>query len=190
MIKRTTLDEGPFVFRISEAEAGDTANLTSDGIDVKFTMVNGVWTAPDNKKAFHPSENMIALPHCTQIFVGKPNESATVTLDDEVITKFGGDGGYYYMNKRLMPAKFNDAGTVITFWHKDKVEMSNRTIHNLAATKSITISPGETQQKYIIVGGGTGQIGDEEFTAIRVIPVDQDITYKAIKYSILMEIEI
>ena len=190
MIIRSTLSDEPFVFRIVKADAGDRTNITSEGDDVKLTQVDGVWSASDGNKVFYPAENMIALPNCTQIFVGKETESATVDVDGVSVTKFGGDGGYYYMNKRSMPVVFNDAGTVVTFWHKDKKQLNNRTIHIVDENESITFEASINKQKYIIVGGGTGTVGEDEITAIKVIEVNVPTTYNATTYSTLMEIEI
>lgn len=190
MIKRSVLSVDPFVFRITSADAGDTARLTSDGIDVKFTKVNGEWVAPTDGKVFHPAENMIALPTCTQLFIGKDHESASVTIDGEEVVKNGGDGGYYYMNSRSMPAKFNNAGTVLTFWHVDKIELTNRTIHNVDANDSITIQPAVNKQKYIVVGSGNGMINEVEVQSITVVAVNDAITYTASNDTTMMEIEV
>ena len=128
MIKRSVITIDPFVFRILSGEAGDTLNIAAQGETVQFQNINGQWTAPTNDKVFHPAETMIALPTCTQFFTAGAGE---LIIGADTITKSSGDGGYYYMNKDFMTVKVTDMGSVINFWHKDKKNLLNRTLHNL-----------------------------------------------------------
>jgi hypothetical protein len=187
MITRSVLSLDPFVFRSIVGQAGDTISIASQGDPVKFTLVGGQWTAPTSGKVFHPSEDMVALTKCTQFFTGGAGD---VDIDGNIVTKESGDGGYYYMNKELMQVILTSPGSIITFWHKDKVELYNRTIHNITNGASLVLTPSSDKKKYLILGEGKGTIGEENISSISNHEVNETLTFTATEDSIIMEIEI
>jgi hypothetical protein len=187
MITRSVLSLDPFVFRSIVGQAGDTISIASQGDPVKFTLVDGQWTAPTSGKVFHPAEDMVALTKCTQFFTGGAGD---VDIDGNIVTKESGDGGYYYMNKELMQVTLTSPGSIITFWHKDKVELYNRTIHNIANGASLVLTTSSDKKKYLILGEGKGTIGEETISSISNHEVNETLTFTATEDSIIMEIEI
>jgi hypothetical protein len=188
MITRSVLSLDPFVFRSIVGQAGDNISIASQGDPVKFTLVNGTWTAPTSGKVFHPAEDMIALTKCTQFFTG--GVVGDVDVNGNAVTKSAGDGGYYYMNKELMQVKMTSPGSIITFWHRDKVDLHNRTIHNIASGSSIVLTPSTDKKKYMIIGEGSGTIGENSISSLGNFEVNETLTFTATEDSIIMEIEI
>jgi hypothetical protein len=188
MITRSVLSSDPFVFRSIVGQAGDTISIASQGDPIKFTLVGGQWNAPTSGKVFHPAEDMVALPKCTQFFIG--GVVGDVALNGNVVTKSSGDGGYYYMNQELMQVTLTSPGSIITFWHKDKVELYNRTIHNIANGANLVLNPSADKKKYLIMSEGKGTIGEETISSISNFEVNETLTFTATEDSIIMEIEI
>ena len=188
MITRSVLSFDPFVFRSIVGQAGDTISIASQGDPVKFTLVGGSWTAPTAGKVFYPAEDMVALTKCTQFFIG--GVVGDVALNGNIVTKESGDGGYYYMNQELMQVTLTSPGSIITFWHKDKLELYNRTIHNIASGASLVLTPSADKKKYLILGEGKGTIGEASISSISNFQVTETLTFTATEDCIIMEIEI
>jgi hypothetical protein len=188
MIKRSIIAINPFVFRTVSGDAGDSISFAAMGDPVTFTQINGEWTAPTDDKVFHPAENMVALTTCTQFLTG--GLVIEVDINGETVTKSSGDGGYYYVNNDFVNVNLTSAGSVITFWHNQNVNLYNRTLYTIKAKKTLTVEASTDKQKYLILGSGTGTVGETVYQSISCIPITDKTTFKATVESTLMEIEI
>lgn len=190
----------PFEFRIFELERNDSMIIKDImptrpdyvmGNDVDFTLVDGQWIGPDNRKTYAAQEKMLLSNCCHMVTVGQTKQ----IYDNKEFICDAGEGGWFYMPRNILDVPITTDSTFTKILAIDYMSgfIDNRTMYNLAAGDTLSIQPSEEAMchRYVVVAEGTVVANEtHNLTGVRIIRCRNPVNFVSTTNSILVILDI
>ena len=161
------------------------------GKDVDFTLVNGEWIGPDDRKVYGRQEKMM-LSNCADMVL---DGHIKQPFDGKEYTYSKGEGGWFYVARNVLEVPVTTDSPVAKILAIDYLGgfLDNRAMHYLGVNDSVTIGIPEdaTTKRFVVVADGTVVANEtHNLTGIRVIRCRNPVSFVASTDSTLMILDV